>query len=55
MFICISTEIMIGNSTELAAKSYISFSQDGKEIDYGISYIASPRNYAKCMQKVIVP
>lgn len=55
MFICISTEIMIGNSTELAAKSYISFNQDGKEIDCGIRYIVSSQDYAKCMQKVNVP
>lgn len=52
MFIYISAEIVVGNSTELAAKSYISFNHDGKEIDCGIRYIASPQDYAKCTQKV---
>ncbi|KAJ7398507.1 hypothetical protein BTVI_124707 [Pitangus sulphuratus] len=45
-------KIVVGNSTELAAKSYISFNQDGKEIDCGIRSIAYPQNYAKYMLKV---
>lgn len=52
MFIYISAEIVVGNSTELAAKSYISFNQDGEEIDCGIRSIADPQDYAKCAQKV---
>lgn len=44
MLIYISAEIMVGNSTELAAKASISFNQDGKEIACGIRSIADPQN-----------
>lgn len=52
MFIYISAEIVVGNSTELAAKLSISFNQDGKEIACGIRSIADSQNYAKYMLKV---
>lgn len=51
MFIYISAEIVVGNSTELAAKPSISFNQDGKEIASGIRSIADPQNCAKYMLK----
>jgi len=52
MFIYISAEIVVGNSIELAAKSYISFNQDRKEMDCGIRSIADTQPYAKCTQKL---
>lgn len=52
MFIYISAAIVVGNSTELAAKSYVSFNQYGKEIDCGIRSIADLQDYAKCTRKV---
>lgn len=52
MFIYISAEIMVGKSTELAAKPSISFNQDGKEIACGTRSIADAQNYAKYMLEV---